>query len=133
MIFVFSKAFWDRIGIFLSGLCVIHCLFFPVVIALLPLWPVAESIHAWIHPILFLLIAPTVYFAVRFDNVPNRIPQFLFTGLAVIALAWLLHDWLGLLAESVVTLGGSALLVAGHWLNYRHHIESVTKKPNLNY
>jgi len=65
--------------------------------------------------------------------VPNRIPQFLFTGLAVIALAWLLHDWLGLLAESVVTLGGSALLVAGHWLNYRHHIESATKKPNLNY
>jgi hypothetical protein len=118
---LFSKSFWDRIGIFLSGLCAIHCLFFPVAIALLPLWPVAESVHAWTHPLLFLLIAPTVYFAVRSDDVPNQIPQLLFSGLAVIALAWLLHGWLGMWGESIVTTIGSVFLISGHWQNYKHH------------
>lgn len=126
---LFSKTFWDRIGIFLSGLCAVHCLFFPVAIALLPLWPVAESVHAWSHPLLFLLIAPTVFFAVRSEGVPNRVPKLLFVGLGVIALAWLLHEWLGMWGESVITTLGSAFLVTGHWFNYRHH-QSKHKEPS---
>lgn len=118
---MFSKAFWDRIGIALSGLCAVHCLFFPVAIALLPLLPVAESVHDWTHPLLFLLIAPTVYFALRSDDLPKSIPRFLYAGLAVIALAWMLHDWIGMWGESAVTIIGSSLLVTGHWMNYRHH------------
>jgi vacuolar-type H+-ATPase subunit I/STV1 len=118
---LFSKAFWDRIGIALSGLCAIHCLFFPVTIALLPLLPVAESVHDWTHPALFLLIAPTVYFAVRSNGLPKSIPRLLYIGLAVIALAWMLHDLIGMWGESVVTIIGSCLLVTGHWMNYRHH------------
>ncbi len=118
---MFSKAFWDRMGIGLSGLCAVHCLFFPVAIALMPLWPVAESIHFWTHPLLFLLIAPTVYFAVRADNVPNRIPRLLYSGLIVIALAWIVHEWVGMWGESAITIAGSSLLVAGHWFNFRFH------------
>ncbi len=124
---MFSKAFWDRIGIGLSGLCAVHCLFFPVAIALLPLWPVTVSVHDWTHPILFLLIVPTVYFVVRSEDIPKRIPEFLLSGLAVIALAWLLHDLLGMWGESVVTIIGSTLLVAGHWMNYRHHQSKHTE------
>lgn len=98
-------------------------------IALMPLWPVAESIHFWTHPILFLLIVPTVYYAVRKSRVPRNIPILLYSGLAVIALAWLLHDWVGLWGESVVTMAGSALLITGHWYNYRHH-QSKYQKPD---
>ncbi|MGM0546024.1 MAG: MerC domain-containing protein [Bacteroidota bacterium] len=118
---MFTKSFWDRIGISLSGFCAIHCLFFPVVIALLPLWPVAEAIHFWTHPLLFLLILPTVIFALRTDNLPGYIPILLYLGLAIIALAWVFHEWLGLWGESAVTIVGSTLLVTGHWLNYRFH------------
>lgn len=124
---MFTKAFWDRIGISLSGLCALHCLFFPVAIALLPLWPVAEAIHFWTHPILFLLIVPTVYYAIRNSNIPKRIPRFLYTGLVVVALAWVLHDWVGLWGESIITMAGSALLITGHWFNYRYH-QSQHKK-----
>jgi len=92
-----------------------------VAIALLPLWPVAESIHFWTHPLLFLLIVPTVIFALRHSNLPQRIPVLLYSGLAVVALAWIFHEWLGLWGESLVTMGGSALLVTGHWFNYQFH------------
>lgn len=116
-------------GIGLSGFCAIHCLFFPVVVALLPLWPVAEAIHFWTHPILFLLIVPTVYYAIRKADVPKRIPVLLYIGLAIIALAWLLHDWAGLWGESLITMVGSAFLISGHWYNFKHH-QNKYKEPS---
>lgn len=116
-----AKTFWDRVGIGLSGLCAIHCLFFPVVVALLPLWPAAESTHDWTHPILLLLIVPTVYYALRKSDIPKSIPFLLYSGLIVIALAWLLHEQVGLWGESIITMVGSGLLIGGHWINYRHH------------
>ena len=93
----------------------------PVVIALLPLWPTAEAVHDWTHPVLFLLILPTVIYALRGERIERHIPVLLYSGLVVIGLAWLLHDLLGDLGEAAVTMTGSALLVAGHWFNYRQH------------
>jgi hypothetical protein len=117
---LFSKSFWDELGITLSGLCAIHCLFFPVAIALLPLWPVAESVHFWTHPLLFLLIVPTVILALRHRNLPRRIPVLLYSGLVAVALAWIFHDWLGLWGEFAITTAGSLSLIAGHWLSYKN-------------
>ncbi len=114
--------FWDRLGISISGLCAVHCLFFPVAITLLPFWPVAESIHDWTHPVLFLLIVPTVVFALRGKRWDGPIGLYLLAGLFVVGAAWMLHDVLvGDWGEAVLTLAGSALLVRGHWLNYKEH------------
>lgn len=114
-------AFWDRLGIGISGLCAIHCLFFPVAIALLPLWPVAESIHDWTHPVLFILIVPTVIFALKGRKLFGEIGKYLLAGLLVVGAAWMLHDRIGDWGEAGVTLVGSALLVNGHWKNYKCH------------
>lgn len=121
-----SKTVWDRLGIGLSGLCAVHCLLFPLVVALLPLWPVAESIHLWSHPVLFLLIVPTVWLALRNGGYRRRgVSLLLLGGLATVGMAGLLHDWTGLVAsewgEALITLAGSVLLINGHWLNYRSH------------
>lgn len=116
-----SPAFWDRLGIGISGLCAIHCLFFPVAIALLPLWPASQSIHDWTHPILFILIVPTVFFALKGKEIFSTIGKYLISGLLVVGFAWMLHDWIGNWGEASVTLAGSALLVRGHWLNYQFH------------
>ena len=117
-----TTAFWDQVGISLSGLCAIHCLFFPIALSLLPLWPVAESIHDWTHPILFILIAPTVVFALKGKGLNHAIAAYLLSGLMVVGLAWMLHEvLLGDWMEAVITMAGSALLVRGHWLNYLHH------------
>lgn len=116
-----APEFWDRLGIGISGLCAIHCLFFPVAIALLPLWPAAKAIHEWTHPLLFVLIVPTVLFALKGERKDQRIPVLLYTGLFFVGLAWILHDWVGDAGEVVTTMAGSALLVTGHWLNYKFH------------
>lgn len=114
-------AFWDRLGISISGLCAVHCLFFPVAIALLPLWPMAESIHDWTHPVLFILIVPTVIFVLKDRRTFGPIGLYLFSGLIVVGAAWMLHDWIGDWGEAAVTITGSALLVRGHWINYQFH------------
>lgn len=116
-----KPAFWDRLGISISGLCAIHCLFFPVAVALLPLWPVAESIHDWTHPILFVLIVPTVIFALKGRSISGLVGKYLISGLLVVGAAWILHDWIGDWGEAGVTMAGSALLVKGHWINYKFH------------
>lgn len=113
--------FWDKLGITLSGFCAIHCLFFPVVVALMPLWPVAGSLHQWTHPILFMIILPTVVLAIRKSGKNRKVIGLLVFGLLVIGFAWILHDRIGSWGESLVTLFGSGFLVAGHWINYNRH------------
>lgn len=43
-------------------------------------------------------------------------------GLLLVAAGWGLgHFWLGLTFETILTVVGSFILIAGHWLNYKHH------------
>lgn len=113
----------DRIGIGLSGLCVLHCLLMPLAIATLPLWGMALHAHELVHPIFAGMLIPVTGLAVRTTrrNLPGdrRIPVFLLSGLAVILLAFSLHAPLGELVEAVLTLIGSSLLISGHVLNWR--------------
>ncbi|WP_169332199.1 MerC domain-containing protein [Gracilimonas tropica] len=115
---------WDKLGLSLSALCAIHCLFVPVVIALMPLSPLALTIEHWLHPIFALLIAPTIIYAVRRSHFNKRIVTLLSFGFLFILAGWLIGDFLlehGHTFETVSTLTGSVLLIAGHWQNYRHH------------
>jgi len=113
---------WDKLGLSLSALCAIHCLFVPVILALLPLSPVALTIEHWLHPIFVLLIAPTVFYAARRSHYNRKIVYLLSFGLILIIIGWLAGDyWLGELFETIATLIGSIVLIVGHWLNYRHH------------
>jgi len=118
---LFSRRLWDYLGMGISGLCAVHCLFFPVSIALLPLFPVAESLHDWTHPVLFILIVPTVVFALRGRRLTGHIGLYLLSGLLTVGLAWMMHEWLGNWGEAGLTLAGSALLIRGHWINFVEH------------
>jgi hypothetical protein len=119
--FLITKSFWDKIGISISGICAVHCLLVPVLVSVLPLWPVAEALHEWTHPVLLLLIVPTIFFAIRKSENTKIVPALLYSGLSIITFAWLLHGLVGLWWESLITIIGSAMLVRGHWLNYKNH------------
>lgn len=114
---------WDRIGIGVSGLCVIHCLAFPVALAALPLLPAASLAHAWLHPVFALLLVPTTLLAIRTARRrhPSRsVPIILAAGLVVVLAAGVLgHGMPGALVETTLTLSGSVLLITGHWRNWR--------------
>jgi hypothetical protein len=124
-----ASLIWDRLGISVSGICAIHCLVVPVIISILPLWSFANLFHSWMHPVFILLLIPVVYFAVRRSHFDRTITVILFAGFSFVVIGWLLgHFWLGFLFETFMTLLGSGMLIAGHWLNYRHHRVCSNKK-----
>ncbi|MEO1021862.1 MAG: MerC domain-containing protein [Bacteroidota bacterium] len=110
---------WDRLGISLSILCAIHCLFFPLFISVMPLVPSDGWLEELIHLLFFLLIAPTVWFAVKDAIHRSKVFILLLTGVVLIAIALIAGSYIGELTETVITLIGSSLLIAGHWTNYR--------------
>lgn len=113
-----KPGFWDRVGIGLSGICAIHCLLVPVVLALIPLWPAFEKFHEYTHLVFFIAIAPAVYLSLRKKHESAIVTLLLIGGLLIILLAWLLNEVLGEYGEAAVTLVGSSLLIKGHWMNY---------------
>ncbi|MEX0769796.1 MAG: MerC domain-containing protein [Balneolaceae bacterium] len=120
---------WDRLGIGVSGICAIHCLLFPIIISILPLWPLATTLHDWTHPVFIVLLLPTIYFAARRSHYSKKITLPLFLGFVLVIFGWLLgHFWYGAGVETTLTLLGSAILIVGHWLNFRHH--RVCKNKN---
>lgn len=139
-----ASVLWDRFGIGVSGICAIHCLLFPVIISILPLWSFAPVLHEWAHPVFLVMLIPIVFFASRRSHYDGKITTLLVTGFLVVLIAWVMgHLWFGYLFETVGTLAGSTLLIAGHWMNYRHHrtcknsrhkhhpiAEGATKKEN---
>ena len=122
---------WDRLGISISTICAIHCLLLPVFVALLPLWSFGVVIHEWLHPLFILLILPTVYYASKRSHFQRKIIRLLFGGLFLLVTGWGLgHFWIGLWFETGMTVIGSLVLIAGHWLNYRHHRVCSNKNHN---
>ncbi|WP_158278565.1 MerC domain-containing protein [Rhodohalobacter mucosus] len=116
-----ASILWDRFGLSVSTICAVHCLFFPVLIAILPVAS-ATFMHELAHPIFAALIAPTVYFASRRSHYDKKITGLLMGGFALILIGWLVgHYLIGLWFETGVTVAGSIVLIWGHWLNYRHH------------
>lgn len=114
---------WDRLGLALSGACVLHCLLVPVAISLLPLWPAVVAAHVWLHPVFALLLVPTTVLAARGGLRRHRrrhVAGLLGAGLALLLVA----AGLGLAVPSLwfevaLPLLGSALLIAGHVSNWR--------------
>lgn len=114
---------WDRLGISLSVLCAVHCLFFPFFVSVIPLVPSEGWLEELIHVLFFLLIAPTMWFAVKDVIHRSNVFRLLVAGVLVIASAIIMGSYVGELAETVITLIGSILLIAGHWMNYRATIK----------
>ena len=115
--------FWDRLGISLSGLCMVHCMAMPAVLAPAPLWSMAETLHDWLHPILFLLLVPISIIALvstRGKLHAKSVRVLLGVGLFIIALASFFGHQAGSpFVETAFTLLGSGLLITGHRRNER--------------
>lgn len=107
----------------LSGLCVVHCLMMPVVLAALPLWSASETLHDWLHPLFLIGVVPTSVVALvstRGKPQSKSVRVLLGMGLFVIALATTIgHEAVNPLVETAFILLGSSLLIIGHWRNER--------------
>lgn len=127
-----NASLWDRIGIGLSGICMIHCLVLPIVLASLAVWPVMEEVHAWLHPVFAVLLVPTTIAAAWHGWRSHRdrpVIVVLAVGLCVVLTAGVLgHSVPGAFIETALTLTGSTILMVGHWRNWRlirrHHVHN---------
>jgi hypothetical protein len=112
---------WDRLGVLLSGLCLVHCLLLPAAVLLLPRFVLLETVHDIVHPVLLLLILPVTLVALRHrshctttHHGARTEARLLLGGLALIGLAWPAHVLLGPAVEIGMTVVGGIGLVTGH-------------------
>lgn len=109
--------FWDRLGIGLSVLCMVHCLAVPVLLTGLTAASVGESFHLWMA----LLIVPVAVLAAVPSYRTHRrrsVLWFLAAGVVLLFAALALEPVVGEVGENVVTVIGGGLLTFGHWKNW---------------
>ena len=111
----------DRAAIALSGLCLVHCLLLPVIIALLPLLNQVSATH--FHAQMLLVVVPVSLFAFalgfrRHGN--HAIIAWGTTGIAILATGGIVaHASYGALADTLMTIAGSIVLAISHYFNNR--------------
>jgi hypothetical protein len=120
---VFSLA-WDRLGVIMSGLCLIDCLVLPVVSTLLIS---LQSSVTWVrdvHWYLLPLIGITAGIAFHHSFKAHRSYSIVFMGAVgylMLALGELFEVRLGFKSVNYVSVTGSALLISAHVRNLILH------------
>lgn len=104
----------------LSGLCLCHCLFLPVIVSLAPMFSVLGA--EWVHKLLVLATAPiSLSVLLKTTKLSDRIVLAICIGLGL-ALLFLgafveaLHDY-----ETPLTVLGAITLAATHTLRWLQH------------
>jgi TRAP-type uncharacterized transport system fused permease subunit len=109
----------DKLGVFFSGLCVVHCLIFTFII-----WGGVGSINFYktseelIHPILllFVILIGFTSFPSAYKNHRNPLPLIMgITGMIGLFIALFLNTFF----EIILTLFFGTLLIAAHLWNHR--------------
>jgi len=113
---------WDVFGIGLSGLCLIHCLFVPLLSLLFVIRLDAIVESELLHLGLLFLIVPTAAIALGKGYRRHRrisVPIAGATGLAALVLGLALAGLLGEAFETWFTVCGGLTLASAHWMNWR--------------
>ncbi len=129
-----NSASLDKIGVFLSGVCVMHCLFTPVLITLLPiigLSSFAEDIL--FHQLMLWIVIPTSSIALFIGCRKHRDMVILGTGMLGMVLLVIVamhgHDVFDSWGEKIATSVAGIILAISHLLNYRA-CQSITCSDN---
>lgn len=117
------RTLWDRLGIALSALCLVHCVGLPLLIASGSVLALSAGVDEGFHQGLVWAIAPVALIAVlpRWRQHRNhRVLGGMLIGLGLISGAAFAGDsMISSRAEVVLTVCGGLLLVASHWINLR--------------
>lgn len=115
------RVFWDKIGLGLSGLCLIHCLLLPVALSALP-WLGIVFEDEWVHMFFAAVAIPVAFIAFIPGFQKHHLKSVLFLGLAGVVfllLGSVGHDLVGHDAAHWVTVIGGVSLVSAHIANFK--------------
>lgn len=114
------NGFWDRFGISASLFCIVHCLFTPMLVVLVPF--VGQTLaHGWFHLVIAAIVVPTAVWALWNGYRQHHTRRILWLGEAGLVFVCLALS-LGA-RDSRVEVGfmsaGGLLLAAAHLGNLR--------------
>jgi len=115
-------AWMDGAATSLSGLCLVHCIVLPIVIAAMPALGSVLHMPEWTHEVLLALALPLSLFALvrGYRNHGRWLPLIVgLVGLGLMALGVLLHQRHVL--EVGLTVAGVSLVGIAHIGNWRLH------------
>ncbi|MDH4108250.1 MAG: MerC domain-containing protein [Gammaproteobacteria bacterium] len=111
----------DKLAIGLSGLCLVHCLALPLLIAAAPF--LGELSQGHLHAQMLVVILPlsTIALAMGFRRHQNRwIIAWATLGMLLLVLGGtVMHAEFGLIWDRAFTMTGSVVLAVSHWFNSR--------------
>ena len=116
-----STSLWDWSGIFFSGLCLLHCVATPVLLAGASIWLLSE----WVHIVFIISLIPITFMAARraYRSGVKKWPVLLLAGgLLTLIIAVIAGSIAGETGEVAITIAGSLLLIAGHLGNRHLHV-----------
>ena len=103
----------------LSGVCLLHCLALPLVVAGLPL--LAQYSESHLHLQILLIVVPLSVVALALGYRRHRNANIIWAGAAGLLIlfvgATVVHNNLGETADRIVTITGSLVLAAAHYFN----------------
>ncbi len=115
-----EKSDWlDGAAVLLSGLCLLHCLALPLIVAGLPL--LAQFGESHLHLPMLAIVVPLSVVALGLGFRRYRNTNILWAGFAGLLIlfvgATVVHENLGEMADRVITVIGSVVLAVAHYLN----------------
>tara|TARA_Y100000748_G_C15437964_1_gene465984 strand:- start:546 stop:935 length:390 start_codon:yes stop_codon:yes gene_type:complete len=122
---------FDTIGLTVSGTCVIHCLFAPVTLILLPVFGLTVSQEEVLHEIFLYLIVPSAIIAITMGCRKHKdynVAILATIGIILLVYAVITHDTNTEQTVEVLTLFGSAFVVISHLRNF-----SLCRQNNCNH
>lgn len=114
---------FDQVAIALSAVCIVHCLAVPVLVALLPFAALSFGDSEHFHGLMLWLVVPTslVGFVLGY-RLHRRAGLVLLGSVGVVILGTAAiygHERWAEPLEVTLSVAGSLLLAAAHWLNFR--------------
>ena len=123
----------DRAAILLSGLCVVHCIAFPLLIVVAPFLGQFTAGH--FHAQMLIIVLPLSTAALAFGYRRHRNSKIVVTGVVGMLLLLLggtvMHDQFGIVADRVFTISGAIILGLSHWSNTRADRRACKAYPAL--
>lgn len=111
----------DRVAVALSGLCLLHCLALPLVIAILPFLGQWRDDH--FHLQMLIVVVPVSVIALGLGFRRHRHAGVIALGvvslIVIVIGGTIAHDSYGLVADRALTIVGSLALAFTHYRNFR--------------
>jgi hypothetical protein len=122
--------FLDNAAVALSGICLLHCLTLPVLIAVVPFMSQFGEGHFHAQMLLVVLPVSVIAFTLGFRrHHVRRVAAWGVIGMLLLVLgATVVHSSFGLIADRVATICAALILASAHYFNNRLSRHTVANR-----